>query len=65
MKPGRIYTHHRSPPLNQLSGHPGSRNVYIFIKYVDNNSALAYNIYMGEIGHIPLRLLENYFVEAS
>ena len=66
MKPGSIYTHHRSPPLNQLlPSHPAIKNVYIFIKYTDNDLALVYNIYEGKIDYAAARTFEKYFIEAT
>lgn len=64
MKPGSVYIHHLSPPLNQLrSKDAWSRNVYIFIKYTDNDLALIYNLYQGIIERGNIQVFENYFVE--
>ena len=73
MKPGSVYIHHLSPPLNQLyTNRPWGRNVYIFVKYIDvyidmgnTEFALVYNLYQGMIERANIQVFENYYVEVT
>ena len=63
MKPGSIFVHRWGPPLNQLrTKDPWREENYIFIKHVDNSTALIYSVYMGEIEYAETQSFKKYFI---